>query len=296
VKFAKKLKEHLPKDGLKVLLHTCMAGYEEPRCIKTIHASDLTNFDKEYCPREIALIEHYDLKRPMNFIGTSLRYTFDLGNALAELVRNEWLAGHAIGIWKCFRCGTKSNFGARPYSCKTCGGSEFKYREVRFTSEICGASGGVDLLVNMPGEKKLRVVELKSMDKEEFKTLVAPKAEHWLRTNLYLRLIAESDFSHKSMVNTDEGIVLYMAKAYGFKDDEILSAGLKDSPYSPFKEYKVQRDDTLTDKYVERAKQLHEWRLAEGANMAPDRICTNALCARASLCVAQKYCFASEEQ
>ncbi|NOQ30175.1 MAG: hypothetical protein GQ570_03535 [Helicobacteraceae bacterium] len=209
-------------------------------------------------------------------------------------MQNYYAKDIAVGVWKCDHCSTESSFGKHPQTCQVCKRSDWKYIEPRFMSEVCGASGGIDLLVSLPGEKKLRVVEIKTIDKDMYKTLVAPLAEHTLRTNLYLRLVEESNSPYKTMVNTKEGMVFYMVKGFGTKDTTLTDFAIMDAPFSPFKEFFVKRNDDHTDAVVEKAKQLHDWR--NQVTGLPARICSTNVCKRASKCTVKKYCWAAGNQ
>lgn len=287
--FAKKLGDMLPKEGLKLHVHRKLAGMDPARDLSRIHASDLTSEERDYCPREFALAQLFDLSLPSRFVGTSLRYTFDMGRMLEHKLQNEYAADIAVGHWSCIHCGDISVFGYRPGSCHICKRSNFHYMESRFTSLECGASGGVDLLIRLPSEKKLRLVEIKTMVKDEFKILMAPLSEHRLRTSLYLRLVEESDSPFKSMVNMQEGLLFYMVKGFGCSDKSLIDFAIKDAPFSPFKEFYVTRDDKLTDEAVSKAKSLFDWRNQVGG--LPNRICQTSMCKRASKCAAKKVCW-----
>ena len=144
------------------------------------------------------------------------------------------------------------------------------------------------MLVDL-GEPLLRVVEIKSLDKDEFKKLVAPKGEHWYRTSLYFRIIDDSDHPYKDKINLKEGIVFYVSKGYGNKCDDLKEAKAKDAHISPFKEYFVKRQDDEVQEIWERAKVLHQFRT--GTGKMPHGICPNSMCKRACACTMIKHCW-----
>src|SRR5206468_1295286 len=121
--------------------------------------------------------------------------TYAIGHMVQAQVI-EYLAeiGKAVCHWRCLGCGHDHLFTTRPTHCVKCPSRAFKAEEVRFTSAKTGASAGIDILASL-GEPKLTPVEIKTMNPDDFKTLVAPLAEHKQRTSLYLRIIAESDHS-----------------------------------------------------------------------------------------------------
>lgn len=137
--------------------------------------------------------------------------------------------GRAVGHWKCTACGKVHQFCKRPGKCENCGCKGFKPEEVRFQSAISGASCGVDMLVQLGGPK-LFPVELKTMIKDQFAELVAPLQEHRLRTNLYLRLISESEQPWSNLVSTEEARVLYVCKGGGYYGGGAGAATWRDEP------------------------------------------------------------------
>lgn len=287
MKFAKALSNHMPKQfSLKKHLHEHMGGFEKARPITMLHASELTK-TPEFCPRAYALMESYEVTPPAQYVETSLRYTYDMGRMLEQSLRESWAGDITVGDWNCGGCGKTYEFQFRPHKC-SCGAKQFKYRELRFTSVPTGASGGMDLLVRLPGYQKATLVEAKSMEKDAWADLKAPLAEHRLRTNLYLRLIEESDNPNKKFIMLDRAIILYMVKGFGKKDPELSKLGIKEG-FSPFKEYVISRDDSQTDALMARAKQWNQWKL--GTGLLPDPICLSRDEYRACKCPVVQQCF-----
>jgi hypothetical protein len=291
VNFAKKLAKQLPATfSLKKYLHEHMGGYDPPRSVHVLHASEMTR-DLEFCPRSFALMRSLNETPKASYVETSLRYTYDLGRLIEQGLREIWAKDIAVGDWACTSCGLLHSFQFRPWKCSSCSSGRFVYREVRFTSQICGASGSVDVLVKLPGYEKAVMVEAKSMDKDMWKSLVAPMAEHRLRTNLYLRLIAESDHPYREFIDTDKAFILYMVKGYGTADASLEKLGINEN-FTPFKEYVIKRNDEETQPLVDRAIQLKLWEDGNGAVIYPDRICEAANTSRASKCPVKTPCFA----
>ena len=156
-----------------------------------------------------------------------------------------------------------------------------------------GVSGGIDALVDV-GHKTLLLTEIKSMDKDQHKKLEAPLAEHKMRTALYLYLTELSQSPVAERINTKEGSILYVSKSYGFKDLTLKEEGISDAPFSPFKEFKVGRQDALLETPLNRAKALTLWRTMREEGTAqglPCGICHNGLTKRAQQCSAIGPCF-----
>jgi hypothetical protein len=141
-------------------------------------------------------------------------------------------------------------------------------------------------------QPKLRITELKTMDKDEFKALKAPLAEHKWRTNLYLRLVAESPHPWAKQVDTTEATIMYISKGgYGCADDEPEKWGLFEK-FSPFKEFTIKREDKLTDDLVKRAKAVTDFR--KGLVGSPCGVCSTAMSKRATKCTMKKACFSGD--
>jgi len=291
ISFLKKAKQYMPQRSVKFLLHQHLSGYDKARSTKIIHASELTKPDG-ICPRLYALADVTKFKPKDQWLSTSHRMTYQIGR---DQERNIvlWFAemGKAVCHWKCVACGIVHEFQTRPISCSKCGVRKLEPMEVRFESAYSGASCGVDMLVAL-GEPKLRVVELKTIDKEEFKALKAPLAEHRWRTNLYLRIIAESAHPWSNAVSTDTATILYTSKGgFGCADPELKKWGLSDQ-YSPFKEFEIKRNDSETDEIVARAKVIKDFR--EGKVGMPCGVCTTAMSSRAKACGLKGPCFSGE--
>ena len=284
-------------NSIRQFLHATLPAVIPARDHSHVHASDLLKRglyeDKEFCPREYALLDTLGLKRPDEFLHTSNQKVFGEGNTGANwLVHTIADAGIAVGHWGCKYCQKEYKFCKRPVECIDCLHKEFKYIEVRFRSKESDIGGGIDVFIDL-GEPKLRVVECKTMKDDEFKVLAGPLAEHKWRTNLYMRLVEDSPSKYRHLINTDEAIVFYMVKGgFGPKDESLLEEGITDSPYSPFKEFKVQRDDTETQRKWDHAVALYKWRKGESKKI-PLGLCSTNVCKRAQSCSVRLPCFSS---
>jgi len=292
MKFLKTVRDKKSTVLIKDLLLQRMTTTQKGRPITRVHASDLTREDYEYCPRQIALQIQQGIPPKKQFIPAALRYTFDEGNDKQSRLNNDWAGDIMHGYWDCLSCDHCSDFGARPATCTACGRKTFKFKEPRFTLKHSGASCGVDILLDV-GEPKLMLAECKIIKSENFKKLQAPLSEHRVRTQLYLRMVAESDNAHRHKINTDKAHILYMSRSHGFKDDNGV--------ISPFKEFIVQRDDKVTRQPLSKARALQISRestdgaVFEEANpMYPARICNDMMCTRAGSCPVAKVCFSEK--
>ena len=277
-----------PKFSVIDTLKKSVGGYQPPRPMSTVHASDITKAD--FCPRHWALLELLDKENEKKgmYVGTALQATFDLGNAIAGVVINKWLRDYAVGHWKCRRCHTFRTFQKYPgqNSCLKGMQCDWVYEEVVFKSPVLGVSGSIDVILDLGGPK-YHPIELKIMAVKEFEDLVAPLAEHRIRTNLYLKLIDE-DVEHPewtSKIDTMMGKVLYVSRGFGKKHpvyNEIL----------PFKEYDVVRSEDGLSEIAVRATLLKDFRADK--TKIPVGICATPLSKYAEKCNTCMECFSGK--
>ena len=288
--FMKKLNHFVPTRDLKYLLHQHLNEKEVHRGIENVHASEVTK--EGFCPRFYALADETKAKLPSEWVNTAEQVTFRIGRELQDAIVN-WFAdmGRALGHWKCLSCGKQHEFCKRPLKCDKCGCRAFKPEEVRFISAVTGVSGGIDMLVEL-GNPLLRIVEIKTMDKDIFKALVAPLAEHRQRTALYLRLVQESTQPWAKRVDKKHADIIYVSKGgYGVQDDELKTWGLMES-FSPFKRYTIKHDAADNDEICRVAKVVSDFR--KGDVGMPEGICDTMLEKRAKACSQCKVCFSGD--
>jgi hypothetical protein len=233
-----------------------------------------------------------------DFIDAARRLVYAQGHALAKVAIDWFRASPEVGVfgdWRCLACGHTMRRLVEPRVCSACAsGRRFRYLEIRVTSKVSGVSCGIDLVLKLPGHKKFTMVELKSIGKEEFQKLEMPLAEARERTKLYLRCLDESGIRERDLFNLDEARVLYVSKGgWGYKTNGMLKGwGLRGIDYSPFKEFRVKRDDTDTQVYVDAAKPTWEWMRGEAG--LPEGVCPNAVCRQAQSCEVFSECFGGE--
>lgn len=272
------VQEHkAPKVSLISLLKANLGGWQPARPHKTIHASSLTRVG--FCPREVALLDITEKLPKREYIPTALAATFDMGNAVADLVREQWLGDAAFGNWRCRQCGKTAIRCTRPELCHGNGPSTWQYEEVRFHSDELDAAGGIDVLTRM-GNLNLQVVELKIMAPDQFEKLAAPLAEHRIRTCLYLKMIADSKDPLKKRINLQEGRVLYVSRGFGKKNAEF-------NEILPFKEYVVARNDACLTEVTEKAEAVKKFRTI---GLMPYGVCKSNVDPRTKSCGVVKEC------
>lgn len=289
--FGKKLRDTVPLGSPRFHLHRHLSDFQAPRPLKNVHGSEVTK-EGGICARMYGLADLTDGEQAEEWLTTSQAVTFELGHLLEARIIN-WFADLKIAVtnWQCGSCGSLVEFAKRPDECQGCGGGYFTPMNYRFKSAKTGISCGIDLMLDL-GDPKLRPIEIKTIDKDEFKALLAPLAEHRIRTNLYMRCIAESDDPRRLKVETSKAVVLYVSKGgYGVKDPMIAKWGLHDS-FSPFKEFEVKREDKETEDLVAPAYRLQWFR--QGSKGLDKAICSTALTTRAKDCPMRKVCFSGK--
>ena len=290
IKVSSKKKQN-PADLLSYHLHKHLVRTDDYWRVDHLHASDVTKDD--FCPRYFALADLLNhTPKPRNS-ATCEQVVFAQGRLHATMLIN-WFAeaGLAWGNWGCLACGRVIKHARRPKRCPVpkCGRKLFRYIETRITSKKTGIGCGLDLLVALPDHDLLKIVELKSYDKEKFISLKMPLAEHRVRTSLYLKCTEECGEEWVQGVDTDEARILYVSKGgYGAKTTTPTKDwGLRDRAWSPFKEFVITRDDEMTEDYVARAMPVHEFRTK---GIVPCGVCPHAMATRAEGCELRPQCF-----
>jgi hypothetical protein len=276
-------KAHAPQHSIIDVLVKNMGGYQKARSHKTVHASDITKPD--FCPRKLALLDITGKDKKDEYISTALQATFDLGNAVSDLFREQWAGQAAHGFWQCPSCGWLSPFGTKPSHICNSKQGQLKYIEPRFVSKEYGISGSLDVVMNL-GAPKLFVTELKIIAPDAFDTLAAPLSEHRIRTGLYLKIIEDDDNFLKERINLQEAKVCYVSRGHGRKHPvhgEVL----------PFREFDIKRDDAGLQPILEKAKAI---KLFRDAGTIPAGICNTMADKTAKNCQMCSTCFSGEHK
>lgn len=278
-----------PKHSIIDVLRKNMKGWEEARDHKVLHASDITK--PNFCPRQWAFYDILGVKPEGSYVGTALRATYDLGHAVARELIENWAGQSAVGNWKCRRCDNHVTMTKKPLNMycqankhKKC---DWEYEEVNFVSQKTKVSGSIDVMFDL-GTPKYALTELKTYAADEFDKMVAPLPEHRTRTNLYMKLVAESGSIYTQDINLHEARILYVSRGYGKKNadyDEIL----------PFREFVVQRDDNAPDLVyaIRKAEQLALFREV-GVEAMPGGICGSPGDKVAKSCKQCSVCFSGK--
>ncbi|ATS92304.1 hypothetical protein DLP05_064 [Stenotrophomonas phage vB_SmaS_DLP_5] len=275
-----------PKQTIIKRLMKNLEGYRPARSHEIVHASDITK--ESFCPRQTALLDLTGLKKKDEYIDTPLQVTFDVGNALSDLFREDWGKGWVYGNWICVRCGQQRTFCLHPGQMECKSGGKFKtckwrYEEMNFVCQKYDVSGSLDAVCDL-GAPKLFVTELKIITPVDFEKLVAPLPEHRIRTNLYMNLIENSDSMYKHKLNLQQAKVLYISRAWGkmHKDYNTIL---------PFKEFDVARDDSVLAPYLGKAAAIKKWRTVK---KMPHGVCQTTAEPTAKKCSVCKECFSGK--
>jgi hypothetical protein len=269
--------------GIVSLLDSKLSGFKPSRSYREIHVSMLTD-GAGFCPREVALLQLVGKQRKGKYISTALQVAFDNGAALHDLTRNVWLRDEVVGCWHCPGCGVQVGFSKRPKGrCPKCLRAMWEYREEVFIDPATKVSGSIDFFLDL-GEGKLVMCETKSIGKDDFKALRAPLAEHRVRTQTYLTLIARSGRPEVGRIELGYARVLYISKGYGAKDEV-------HGKVIPFREFVVDRNDDVGGAMLAKASPVLEFR--EGG-LIPQGICPTAYTHRAKGCAVVAECFSGK--
>ena len=279
VKFTKKVSKPI---SVTTFMLQGMTAYDKHRGTDVIHMSDLTKTGNEaFCPREYALLSHLGKAKKGMPISAALRHTFDMGRDIEARVQNDYLGGSAVGHWTCASCGTVRHFCKRPKTGCEREDIRCNWRYTEVVVKHDGMVGGFDLCVDI-GKPKLRLIELKTVIKEDFVKLEAPLAEHRLRTILYLYLVRQS--AYKMNVDIEKASIIYISKSYGNWDKAKTT-------FSPFKEYDIRYDEATVESYLKLAAKFNAY-LDTGK--MPHGVCPTSQCKRASNCNMVQQCFSGK--
>lgn len=265
------------------LLGKNLSGWRPTRNFRTLHASQLTDDQVPFCPREAAILDLVKKPPRERYVSVAMQVAFDQGKSLHEHVRSHWLKNVVIGDWHCDWCGLMLPFQLYPdYSCPQCTHFRWAYKEPVFVSQLTGVSGSMDTFIsfNLP---KVLLTEIKTVDKDQFKTLKAPLAEHRLRTILYLHLIRDSNRPERHQIDQNRAKVLYISKGFGIKGE--------DGKITPFKEFDITYNQESIQGYLDKAMALQDFRTKKAG--MPKGICPTSFVNRVKSCACPQECWSS---
>lgn len=153
------------------------------------------------------------------------RIVWKIGRAVEKHIRDSYIKGikgkGVIGKWAC-KCERTTMDGEfqKSSACAFCRTAPTEYVEITLFDHEAGICGNPDLLAVMGKDGKLYVIEVKSMNGEEFDELAAAKPDHVFQGAAYRRLLIKNGYENVS----EKILVVYATKKYSFRG----------SPYKPF--------------------------------------------------------------
>lgn len=188
------------------------------------------------------------------------RIVWAMGRAAEKHVRTQFIDARRregiVGAWSC-RCGKTKHEGLYNHQvrCSTCRDRASNYGEISLFDYEMKIVGNPDLLFVRPDNYKLRVLEIKSMNKAEFEELVRPKPDHVIQALVYRRLL------ERNRMDPDDGATIF----YVCKDYRV-----RGGVYREFHVTGTENSEALLDGMWERARAIRDWKIANGAGANQD--------------------------
>lgn len=148
-----------------------------------------------------------------NVLGLTQKIIFGYGNAVHFWLQNSnLLFKNRRGLWRCSSCGWVSPFGPEwKTKCRKCGAGQtaFVYHEfsLKVNTNKFKMSGHPDMFIDVNGW--LRVVEIKSINGDDFNKLIIPSIDYTWQINAYI-WAARRDKRLKNV--SKRGYVVYITK------------------------------------------------------------------------------------
>lgn len=243
-----------------------------------LHASSMIGM----CVRRFALasISGGGVNQP----GAGMRIVWALGRAAEKHVRKQFIAAGGVGIlgrWAC-TCGETVKEGLQPESgwpCPRCRGQCTRYTELGLVDPEIDVIGSPDLVYVRPDNGKVRIVEIKSMNKKDFDVLHGPVVDHVVQCAMYRRLARINGMDVDSRIT-----IVYVCKDFTFK------------PYQEFFVEAEQWNENLDRMWAD-ARSLKTWKSTRKTNPShplPSRVpaCHSVDSPCAKRCPVRMSCFA----
>jgi hypothetical protein len=232
------------------------------------------------CAREEILRSLHGVTRYDN-VEPDLNLIFAHGSGLHYTLQNNILPvlDMLYGRWTCLSCGQHYGGSAlslekdvsleslvvlRPDKC-ACGGLEFLYRELHYSSAQYRLTGHPDGFIRIPQYDGLGVLEAKSIStKGAWEVRSCPRMDHVVQAQMYLWV-----------TGLNWAQILYWDKGTNG------TAGLV--------EHHIERDDETIEQVLSLIRSIWE---GIASKALPDRICMASACPRAVKCSVTSKCFA----
>jgi len=221
------LKEMLERSD-RVPVETRSGGSKQEGIEGYSHVSSLIGC----CEREQVISYQYGLPLSEEVQG-AMKVVWALGRAAEKHVKDGIIASRGgmgiYGVWSC-RCGGSKvrdlNKPNESHKCTRCGGSLTRYEEPLLVDHTAGVIGSPDITLVERGW--YMVIEVKSMNKEQFDKLKEALADHILQAMMYRELYRLAGMQVFPFVK-----ILYVRKDFQWKT--------KDK--SIYKEYRIEADE-----------------------------------------------------
>lgn len=237
------------------------------------------------CPRRHILAHVHKLERIKSVI-PAMRLVWALGRAAETHVRGQFIESvqrhGVVGAWAC-KCGYLKHTGLYldAAACPRCRFKHTNYKEAPLFDHEARITGSPDMLFIRPDTKKIMVVEFKSMNKDDFGKLNAPKRDHVLQAMAYNELLRLNGCEQDTHVT-----IIYVSKDY--------------QVVSPYKEFQIERTSEYETNIKIMWENAHTISDAIKANSSglevgiPDRLgsCTSIDSSTAKSCDCVGLCFA----
>ena len=247
-----------------------------------IHLSALI---RNFCPRQLVLEYKQEQVAYKDYTNSNDYVVWAMGRAAEKHVRDQYIQAMdykgVVGDWGC-KCGKTRHIGLadKSLTCPTCSGGVLNYGEIRLIDQEYGISGAVDLILVI--NNKLYIVEIKSMNADDFNALKNPIGDHFTQAAGYHKLLEKNStqIPRLGLEVAGQVIVLYVRKDYKMRE-------------TPYKEFLVDITDAskrLMDTLWDKARDLRIAKFGEGEPLPP-KVCTEIGCTRAKNCPVVVDCF-----
>lgn len=177
------------------------------------HVSDLI---RGFCARQVRFSDEKNEKIFESPTGGH-RVMWLIGRAVEKHIRDSYIKGvkgkGVLGKWicKCTKTEYEGFYDAKAKPCPFCRTSPSEFNELAFFDHEAGVVGNPDLPIVVGNEGDFIVVEIKSMNPEDFDDLVTPLPDHIYQAASYRRLLLKADKKVSNKV-----LIVYCTKKFKF--------------------------------------------------------------------------------
>lgn len=264
----------LPTDFLKATLDAQDRVPEKVRAMEPgyVHVSSMVGF----CGRQLALLRREE--RPLfRSVTGGHRVMWRIGRAVESHIREQFINSRnrsgILGNWTC-ACGGSVRRGAfSPVArCEVCNQPLNVYGEFTLADRDAKIVGNPDLLFEW--QKSVVVVEIKSMNPEQWEKLTAPLGDHIFQAGMYHDLLKANGFTPNKDV-----VFIYCTKQFKYG--------------SPYKEFHVDVSvPSLTAQRQAIREQVKEtMQHIEAGTLPPRTLCASHTSSMAKTCPMVAQCF-----